>query len=132
MNFWVLLKVMLLAPLSSYLVIENDSLLVVNSLSPHGDYYCEFGALSSHFLSNLGPSSTIFSNVLRLGNYLTHLIAKTALRSVVPLEWYRNISFDVTRAILFDFNNKTINYTREFVYYNTKKKFFISFFSPKI
>lgn len=91
--------------LSNQLIIEDDSLLVVHSLSPHGDNFSKLGALSSHFLSNIDPSSTVFSHILRSGNCPTHLLASTALCYNIPWEWSRNIASDIAHAILVDINN---------------------------
>lgn len=87
------------------IIIESDSLLVVRSLASHADDFSELGFLSSVFQSNIDVSSTSFSHVYRTGYSSTHLLAKAALFSNVPIAWTRNMPHDISHAILLDFNN---------------------------
>lgn len=90
--------------LDDRIVIESDSLLVVNSLISNSEEISDLGSLSSVFRSSIDVSSISFSYVFRTSNSPAHLLAKAALVSNVPQAWARNIPHDVFQAIMLENN----------------------------
>ncbi|KAI5653301.1 hypothetical protein M9H77_30488 [Catharanthus roseus] len=91
--------------ISGLLTVESDSLRAVKCLNSHKEDISELGAFVTYFLDIVCPISTSFSHVCEPGNSPTHLLAKIALNTAIPLAWTRNIPSHVAHAILFYINN---------------------------
>lgn len=77
------------------IIIERDLLLVVRSLTSHGDDFLELEFLSFVFHSNIDVS-TFFSHVYRTSNNLAYLLAKATL---VSAKYY----FALKNLLIFSF-----------------------------
>lgn len=85
------------------MLVENYSLVAVNSLFDCADNFFKLRALAEDFTKNI-KFSTFFPHVKRDGNIPTHLLARIGLHFDVALEWTRGIPHDVSRVILFYLN----------------------------
>lgn len=68
------------------LLIENDSLIAINSLTSQSDDISDLGALAYDFLDRTNRSSTSFSRIKKEGNIPTHFLVGSTLDSNVFLE----------------------------------------------
>lgn len=87
----------LLGIIEGYVIVESDSLRIVNNFNSHEEDLSELGVLATYFLDNICLTSTSFSHICRFGNSQTHLLTKITLNTEVP----KNISSDIVHVILF-------------------------------
>lgn len=90
--------------LSRKLIINSDLFLALESLTNFSIDILELRSLANDFFSKIDMISTSFSHVKREGYILVYLLAMNAIYFDLPLEWTRDIPYDVIQTILFDFN----------------------------